>query len=111
MNILKNDQYVSIPRKQYEEMEQIINEKKDVVVKFQLSIMDRKYYNIDKEIWVWKYIFELNDKIEIDKLNEIPIMIDSACNEIAKVKNEEIDSLSKQLAKIESKWWYKLFGG
>lgn len=111
MNILQDKQFVSIPRQQYEEMEKIVNGKKDITVKFQLSIMDRKYYNIDREIWVGKYIFELNDKIEIDKLNEIPTMIDSACNEIAKVKNEEIDSLSKQLAKIKSKWWYKLFGG
>ena len=112
MNILNNDQYISIPRKQYEDMEKIVNEKKDIVVNFQLSIMDRKYYNnIDRVITVWESIFELNDKIQIDKLKGITTMIDSACNEIEKMKNEEINSLSKQLAKIESKWWYKLFGG
>jgi MoaA/NifB/PqqE/SkfB family radical SAM enzyme len=111
MDILQDKQFVSIPRKQYEEMEQIVKEKKDIRVDFKLTIIDRNYFPLIKDIRVSKYIYELNDKIEIEKLEEVSLMIEAACNEISEIKNEEIDSLSKKLISIKSKWWYKLFGG
>ena len=104
MNILKNDQYVSIPRKQYEEMEQVINEKKDVNVRFVLSYCDRECGR-HEQIWYSSHlIFEMNEQIDETKIKSISEMISSACENVSVIKDTELKS-------IKSKWWYKLFGG
>jgi hypothetical protein len=104
MNILKNDQYVSIPRKQYEEMEQVINEKKDVNVRFVLSYCDSECSR-HEQIWYSSHlIFEMNEQIDETKIKSISEMISSACENVSVIKDTELKS-------IKSKWWYKLFGG
>jgi hypothetical protein len=110
MNILKNDQYVSIPRKQYEEMEQIINEKKDVNVRFVLSYYDREYYSNERTWYSSHIIFEMNEQIDETKIKSISEMISSACENVSVIKDAEILRKDTELKSIKSKWWYKLFG-
>jgi hypothetical protein len=106
MNILKDDQYVSIPRKQYEEMERIINEKKDINVQFSLVY----YNNYTHSRWdCHPHIIELNEVIDKSKITEISEMIKTATNHVSNIKDNEISWRDTELKTIKSKWWYKLF--
>jgi hypothetical protein len=109
MNILKDDHYISIPINQYEEMERIINEKKDINVLFSLV-----YYNdfphYTSNWYCHTQILDSNENVlDLSKIGDISKMIETTSNNVSKMKDYEISLKDGELKRIKSKWWYKLF--
>lgn len=113
MEIKKEDQYVSIPREQYEEMEKIVNNKSDIDVRFQLFYNDGfSYIRGASTLYVMYDHVSVNSNFGTSKLFKLRGLITSACEKITKVKDQEIESLQKELkliTHVKTKWWYKLF--
>lgn len=112
MDILRDKQYVSVPREQYEKMEKIVNDKKDTILHIELFITTYGSYGstYSKRAWVRTHVIESNGKINHDKL-ELEKMVEVACDNVARVRDARIENLCRKLDKIADTWWYKLFGG
>lgn len=110
MDILKDKQYVSVPREQYEKMEKIVKDKKDIIVHIELFITQSYYGDYSRGVWVRKHVIEKNENFDHEKLG-IEEMVQVACDNVTKIKDAEIQKLNGKLSKVAATWWYKLFGG
>ena len=108
MNIPKSDQYVSTRRDIYEEMEKIVNDKKDINVKFEVRLHSDSGFLI-KRVCAYELVYELNSSISFKDIKEISEMIEAVSNEVIAQKNIEIDSMKENIKKLKSTWHYRLF--
>jgi flagellar biosynthesis/type III secretory pathway chaperone len=109
MEILKEEQFIIIPRLQYEKMEEIVNEKKDIHVRFNV-VFNRRFKEQSFENLIHSYTscHELNKNFDQIQADAVCSLIDNAVKEVSEINEREINFLRNKIISIESKWWYRL---
>jgi len=115
MNIIEENHYVTIPKWEYEGMLKVVNEKKDVKIVFELVIDKRsdfiEHFFGRELVYARELVYEFNDILPYkDIVVGTRNLINAACKEVEKDKDESMQDLKDELQHIKSKWWYKLFG-
>jgi hypothetical protein len=110
MNLLKDKHYISIPIQEFERMEEVINNKKDINVNISLSMYQSGHRSFfTNTFYVHSLKHELNDNLDWNNIIKTEELIKASCQKVMVEKNKELEQINDKLSEIKSKWWYKLF--
>lgn len=112
MNIQDEKHFVSIPKKEYEEMIEILENRKDSQVTIDLILnKDNDYrYNLTESIGVASHTMEFNEKlIDITTIHSLKKLFKESFEKGFETSKRENIIMQANLNIIRGKWWYKLF--
>ena len=113
MNTLNDKHYISIPRKEFEEMERNVENKKDIRIEFILTYSPNSHWLPEillRSNITFDHYSSGNDashKVNLCEFFETKKIVEKACNKIVEEKNHEIEEIKQAYKQISSNWLFK----
>ena len=110
---------ITLSLSEYEELKKLAESKKDIIldVELRVNITDFSCFllgvpiktPISKPLYYFRYNNPYKGKLQEEDLKIIDELINGKILDINKSFEDIILEINKELEKIHSKWWYKLF--